>query len=166
LRLGEWQEAVVVLEEGGRLCREHRVQVHNAVPVLAGLVEAYLRAAEQAEEPAKGEWFEKAARASEAALKNARRFRPALAEAMRLRGTYECLRGNARSAQKWWQRSIGLAAQLELRYDLGMAHLEIGLRLHDRAHLERAEAVLAEIDSEWDVARAREALEQLGASRR
>jgi DNA-binding SARP family transcriptional activator len=166
LRLGEWQEAVAVLEEGGRLCREHRVQVHNAVPVLAGLVEVHLHAAEQTEEPAKSEWFEKAARASEAALKHARRFRPALAEAMRLRGTVEWLRGNAGSARKWWQRSIGLATQLGLRYDLGMAHLEMGLRLHDRAHLERAEALLAEIDSAWDVARAREALEQIGAGRR
>jgi len=166
LRLGEWQEAVVVLEEGGRLCHEHRVQVHNAVPVLAGLVEAYLRAAEQTEEPAKTRWLENATRASEAALKNARRFCPSLAEAMRLRGTYEWLRGNAKSAQKWWQRSIGLATQLGMRYDLGMAHLEMGLRLHDRAHLERAEAILAEIDSAWDVGRAREALEQIGASQR
>jgi DNA-binding SARP family transcriptional activator len=166
LRLGEWQEALVVLEEGGRLCREHRVQAHNAVPVLAGLVEVYLRAAEQTEEPAESEWFEKAARASEAALKHARRFRPALAEAMRLRGTVEWLRGNAGSARKWWQHSIGLATQLGLRYDLGMARLEMGLRLHDRAHLERAATILTEIDSAWDVARAREALEQIGAGRR
>jgi DNA-binding SARP family transcriptional activator/tetratricopeptide (TPR) repeat protein len=166
LRLGEWQEAVVVLEEGGRLCREHRVQYHNAVPVLAGLVEAYLRAAEQTEEPAKGRWLEKAAQAAEAALKNARRFRPALAEAMRLRGTVEWLQGNTRSARKWWQRSIGLATQLGMRYDLGMVHLEMGLRLHDRAHLERAETILTEIDSAWDAARAREAREQIGADRR
>jgi tetratricopeptide (TPR) repeat protein len=166
LRLGEWQEAVVILEEGRRLCGEHRVQYHNAVPVLAGLVEVYLHAAEQAEEPAKDQWLEKAARASEAALKNARRFRPAVAEAMRLRGTVEWLRGSARNARKWWQRSIGLATQLGLQYDLGLAHLEMGLRLHDRAHLERAEATLAEIDSAWDATRAREALLQLRASRR
>ena len=166
LRLGEWQEAEVVLEEGRRLCGEHRVQYHNAVPVLAGLVEVYLHAAEQTEEPVKRQWLEKAARASEAALKNARRFRPGLAEAMRLRGTYEWLRGSTTSAQKWWQRSIGLATQLGIRYDLGMAHLEMGLRLHDRVHLERAEATLASIDSAWDATRAREALLQLGAGQR
>jgi DNA-binding SARP family transcriptional activator len=166
LRLGQWQEAVVVIEEGGRLCREHRVQAHNAVPVLAGMVEAYLHAAVQSEEPARSQWLEKAAQACEAALKNARRFLPALAEAMRLRGIVEWLRGDARSAQKQWQRSIELAARLGLRYDLGLAHLEMGLRLRDRAHLERAEAILAEIDSARDAARAREALEQLGASRR
>jgi hypothetical protein len=85
---------------------------------------------------------------------------------MRLRGTVEWLRGNAGSARKWWQHSIGLATQLGLRYDLGMARLEMGLRLHDRAHLERAATILTEIDSAWDVARAREALEQIGAGRR
>jgi hypothetical protein len=42
----------------------------------------------------------------------------------------------------------------------------MGLRLHDRAHLSKAEAILAEIDSAWDAARAREALLQLGAARR
>jgi hypothetical protein len=155
-----------VLEEGGRLSREHRVQVHNAVPVLAGLVEAYLGVAEQTEEPAQSQWLERAAQASDAALKNARRFRPALAEAMRLRGTYEWLRGNAKSARKWWQRSIGLATQLGIRYDLGLAHLEMGLRLRHRAHLERAETILAEIDSARDLARARGALEQIGAGQR
>ena len=166
LRLGKWHEAMIVLEDGRRLWGEHRVQSHNAVPVLAGLVEVYLHAAEQTEEPAKSQWLEKAAQASEAARKNARRFRPALAEAMRLRGTIERLRGDARSALKWWQRSIELATQQKLQYDLGMAHLEMGLRLHDRTHLERAEAILAEIDSAWDLARAREALLQLGASQR
>jgi len=53
-----------------------------------------------------------------------------------------------------------------MRYDLGMAHLEMGLRLLDRAHLKRAEAILAEFDSAWDAVRAREALLQLGTSKR
>ena len=83
-----------------------------------------------------------------------------------MRGTYEWLRGNAKSAQKWWQRSIGQATQLGMRYDLGLAHLEMGLRLRDCAHLSRAEAILAEIGAAWDVARAREALLQLGAGQR
>ena len=83
-----------------------------------------------------------------------------------VRGTYEWLRGGAKSAQKWWQRSIGLATQLGMHYDLGLAHLEMGLRLRDRAHCQRAEAILAEIDSTWDIAHAREALLQLGAGQR
>ena len=87
LRLGEWQRPWSYWKRAGGCAGEHHVQSHNAVPVLAGLVEVYLHAAEQTEEPAKSQWLEKAARASEASLKNARRFRPALAEAMRLRGT-------------------------------------------------------------------------------
>ena len=79
---------------------------------------------------------------------------------MRLRGTYEWLRGKPAAAQKWWQRSLALAEEMGQRYDLGMTHLEMGQRLAERAHLERAEAILAEIGAEWDLARAREALER------
>ena len=48
------------------------------------------------------------------------------------------------------------------RYDLGTTYLEMGRRLGDRTHLERAEAILAEIGAAWDLARAREALGKKG----
>ena len=38
---------------------------------------------------------------------------------------------------------------------------EMGRRLGERAHLERAGAIFAEIGAEWDLARAREALADL-----
>ena len=166
LRLGQREAALEVLEEACRLARKHQVLPHNSAPVWAGLVEAYLQSAEQTPGADRAPWLEKALQASDASLKNARHSPPARPEAMRMRGTYEWLRGNARSAQKWWQRSIGQATQLGMRYDLGLAHLEMGLRLRDCAHLSKAEAILAEIGAAWDVARAREALLQLGAGQR
>ena len=166
LRLGQREAALEVLEEACRLARKHQVLPHNSAPAWAGLVEAYLQSAEQTPGADRTPWLEKALRASDASLKNARHSPPAWPEAMRVRGTYEWLRGNAKSAQKWWQRSIGQATQLGMRYDLGLAHLEMGLRLRDCAHLSRAEAILAEIGAAWDVARAREALEQIGAGQR
>ena len=166
LRLGQREAALEVLEEACRLARKHQVLPHNSAPAWAGLVEAYLQSAEQTPGADRTPWLEKALRASDASLKNARHSHPAGPEAMRVRGTYEWLRGNAKSAQKWWQRSIGQATQLGMRYDLGLAHLEMGLRLRDCAHLSRAEAILAEIGAAWDVARAREALLQLGAGQR
>ena len=39
-----------------------------------------------------------------------------------------------------------------------MAHLEMGRRLGETSHPERAEAIFAEIGAEWDLAQAREAL--------
>jgi hypothetical protein len=48
------------------------------------------------------------------------------------------------------------------RYDLGLTYLELGRRLGERAHLERAEAILSEIGAERDLAQAREVLEEMG----
>jgi len=77
-----------------------------------------------------------------------------------LRGTYEWLRDKPKAARKWWQRSLDLADAMEQCYDLGLTHLEIGQRLGDRAHLERAEAILGEFGAEWELARARYLLAQ------
>ena len=166
LRQGKWEAALAELEEARRLAGEHHVQPHNAAPVWAGLVEAYVQAAEHTAGSERSQWLQKASLASESALKNARRSRPALAEAMRWRGTYEWLRGNRKSAQKWWQRSAALAAQLGMRYDLAISLLEMGKRLHQRIDLEQAEVILFEIDAEWDLACAKEALKELGAGER
>jgi len=88
-----------------------------------------------------------------------RAFRPGLPEAMCLQGTYEWLRGKPAAAPKWWQRSLLLAEEMGQRYGIGMTHLEMGRRLGERAHSERAEAILAETGAEWDLAQAREAIE-------
>jgi len=42
-----------------------------------------------------------------------------------------------------------------------MTHLEMGQRLKDRGHLERAEKIFSEIGARWDLTRAREASEEL-----
>ena len=78
-----------------------------------------------------------------------------------LRGRYEWLRGKRSTAQKWWRRSLALAEELGQPYDLGMTHLEMGQRLGERAHLERAEAILAEIGAEWDLSQAQQAVAAL-----
>jgi hypothetical protein len=46
----------------------------------------------------------------------------------------------------------------EMPYELGMTHLEIGQRLGKRTHLEKAEAIFADIGAELDLARSRELL--------
>ena len=45
--------------------------------------------------------------------------------------------------------------RMGMRYDEGMAHLEVGLCLGESAHLEKAESVLANIGAELQLARAR-----------
>ncbi len=50
-----------------------------------------------------------------------------------------------------------------MRYELGMTHLEMGQRLKDHAHLEKAQAIFAEIGAEWDLAQTRKLLKLYGA---
>jgi tetratricopeptide (TPR) repeat protein len=152
---GELARARSVLEESQRVCAEHTSRWGNNIPLRNGLAEACLAAAEQSEATRRAERMKSARDACYDALKQGKTFRPGLPEAMRLRGTYEWLRGKRAAAQRWWQRSLALAEKMGQRYDLGMAYLEIGFRLGERAHLERAEAILAAIDAERDLARAR-----------
>ena len=84
-----------------------------------------------------------------------------MAEAMRMKGTYEWLRGKLVKAQKWWQRSLTVAEELGMRYDLGMAYLEMGKRLGNRESLKQAEAIFVNIGAKWDLSKDREALSKL-----
>ena len=56
-----------------------------------------------------------------------------------------------------------MAEQMGMRYDLAMTHLEMGRRLNDREHLDKAEAIFAEIGAKWDLAETRRLLERLQA---
>jgi tetratricopeptide (TPR) repeat protein len=123
-----------------------------------GLAEAYLFAAEQRGQTEEADWLKKAKHACKDARKQGKAFRPGLPEAMRLQGTYEWLRGKPSAAQRWWQRSLALAEEMGQRYDKGMTYLEVGRRLGERAHLERAKAILADIGAMGDPASVREAL--------
>ena len=162
---GELEQALSMLHAGQQICVEHGIGWGNEAPLCNGLAEAYLMAAEQSDtlqQSEKADWLKKAKRACQVALKHGRAFRSALPEAMMLQGRYEWLRDKPKAAQKWWQRSLELAEKQGQRYDLGMTHLEMGQRLGERAHLERAEAIFTEIGAEWDLARARELLERGG----
>jgi len=66
--------------------------------------------------------------------------------------------GKRAAAQRWWRRSLSSAEKQGQRYDLGLTHLEMGRRLGERAHLERAEAILGDVGAQLDLARARDLL--------
>jgi tetratricopeptide (TPR) repeat protein len=160
---GELERALSALKASQQIYVEQRRVAGLSTPLYNGLAEAYLMAVEQSDALEQSEsagWRKKAGRACQDALKRGKTNRPGLPEAMRLQGTYEWLRDKPAAAQRWWQRSLALAEKQGQPYELGTTHLEIGRRLGERAHLEQAEAILAEIGAEWDLARAREALEK------
>ena len=61
---------------------------------------------------------------------------------MRLQGIYEWLTGKRAAAQQWWLRSLAEAERMGLGYDVAMTHFEMGQRLGERTHLEKAEDVI------------------------
>jgi tetratricopeptide (TPR) repeat protein len=78
-------------------------------------------------------------------------------------GVYEWLVNKPDNANKSWQKSLDYAEHLEMPYDLGLAHYEIGRHLstENRArkeHLEQAVQIFVELDAAWDLARAQQAL--------
>jgi hypothetical protein len=83
-----------------------------------------------------------------------------LPEAMRLQGTCEWLRGRRRTAERWWRQGLSFAVRNGIHYDEAMIHLEMGCRLGEREHLEKAAALFEEMGSERNLARAREALDE------
>jgi hypothetical protein len=101
----------------------------------------------------------KATRVCKKLLRSAKVKRLFLPEAIRLQGNYQWLRRKPSSAKKCWERSLGLAEEMGMRYELGMTHLEMGQQLKDRDHLEQAEKIFAEIGAEFDLVQARKLLQ-------
>jgi class 3 adenylate cyclase/tetratricopeptide (TPR) repeat protein len=156
-RQGKLEQALRTLQRSQAIYGDHQVGWGIAGDLYRCLAEVYLVAAELRAQNAQTDWLKEAREA----CSDARRYSgigPARPEAQMLQGRYEWLRGKPRAAKKWWRRALAQAEAQGQRYDLGVIHLEMGRRLGDRAHLERAEAILAEVGAEWDLARAREAL--------
>jgi tetratricopeptide (TPR) repeat protein len=159
LRQGKLNEASAVLEEGNRLIDEHGLRSIFLAFVRNNLAEARLMIAEQTQGAERHAALRKAKRACKAARNHGRIDREGAAGACRLQGTFGWLSGKPDAARKWWQRSLTVAEELGARYDLGLTHAEMGKRLKDRGHLERAVAIFTEIGAEWDVAQVRVVLE-------
>lgn len=154
LRQGKLQRALDLLEEYQRLRAENQLRTPNASCYLFNaLTDAYTQAVEESGIEEKSVWLQKTKTACKAAIKQANYFRPAISEAMRLRGRYEWLLGKRRRALKWWRRGLRQAQDLGILYEFGMTNLEMGGRLKDRVHLETAERVFKKIGAEFELSK-------------
>jgi len=78
-------------------------------------------------------------------------------------GLYDWLAGQPRKAHKAWRKSLAAAERLEMPYDQGLAHYEIGRHatgLERQEHLARACAIFARLGAAYDLARAEAAAKQ------
>lgn len=160
---GELEQALAVLETSQEVLSTQGVIIEKAL-LGNGFSETYLAAAERSTGVDRQEWLKNSKRSCKYSLKAAKIYRPPLMDAQLFQGRYEWLRGNSSAAQKWWRKALAEARQKSDRYEQGIIHLEIGSRLGDHSHLEQAQAILAEVGAQFDLAKARDALESLQAS--
>jgi tetratricopeptide (TPR) repeat protein len=153
---GDWQAALAELQTCQRVAEEHKVvEPHTRVILLNYLAMVYLFACEHAKTSERAGWLKKAQRACQTAVKFASVCKPRVPESLRLRGTYEWLSGKPAAARKWWQKSGAEAERMGILYDVGMMHLEMGMRLGERDHLGKAEEIFAGLGIEPELVRTR-----------
>jgi hypothetical protein len=165
---GEFESALETLHSTQKTYRAFNTRRRYRLPFVNSLAETYLFAAENSEiapEHGPSEWLALARDACRDAMRVARGCRMGLPEAMRLQGTCEWLRGRNRTAERWWRRGLSFAVRNGIGYDEAMIHLEMGCRLGEREHLEKAAALFGEMGSERNLARARQALDELPVQR-
>jgi tetratricopeptide (TPR) repeat protein len=158
LRTGNLPLAITILEESQRIRFEHNVRGTAVARLVNALAEAHLWSAGQSPDG-----IQKAGEACQAAVKHNQGWRIALPDAIRLQGIHEWLSSKPEAARASWEQSLTLAKEMGARYDAGLAHFEIGKRLGERAHLEKAEAIFADLGAEWDLAEAKKLTAKLNA---
>jgi class 3 adenylate cyclase/tetratricopeptide (TPR) repeat protein len=161
LAQGRLEEAQELLEMHRGIQRKLHITGGNATAVIVGLAAAALLQVARSEGDARSTGLKKAKRACRAALKQTRVDKTSLVPAWRLRGQYEWLRGRTGRARTCWSRSLREADRLGCRYQGAITMLEIGRRLGDRGHLERAEAEFAAMGARFWLAQTQDLLAAL-----
>ena len=115
--------------------------------MLNNLAKTYLVAFEYSSTPEKAAWSKKTRCACQMARKTSSICQPKAPKAIRLQGTYAWLAGKPGAAMKWWEKSLAEAERMGWRYDMGIVHAEMGIRLRERGHVEKGEAIFSEISA-------------------
>jgi class 3 adenylate cyclase/tetratricopeptide (TPR) repeat protein len=162
---GKFTTALETLHATQKTYQEFNARRRWRFPFVNSLAETYLFAAENPEIApghSRSEWLKLARDACRDAMKVGRGCRMGLPEAMRLQGTCEWLRGRRGAAERWWHQGLSFAVRNGIGFDEAMIHLEMGCRLDEREHLEKAAALFEEMGSEYNLGLARGALEASG----
>jgi tetratricopeptide (TPR) repeat protein len=158
LRRGDIAQALAVLEQNRDYAVQHGIK--GPVTYQNALAETYLLMGERTSGSDRLIWLGKARSACRAALRTGKRYVPRLLpDALRVQGLYSYISGNQPKARTLWQKGITMAEKGGMRFEAGLTHLEVGRRLKDRAHLEQAAAVFAEIGAEFNLSEAQNLLE-------
>ena len=161
LRRGEWDLARQEADKARHISAQAPVLIYYALPGYTGLAEVSLRLWERNRGDATAA---RQARLAVAGLRKFARFFPiGQPQAWVWQGVYHWLAGRTAKARTAWQRGVAAAERLDMRYDEGLAHYEIGRHLPAgdavrTQHLERACALFDQVGARYDLQCARAAL--------
>jgi tetratricopeptide (TPR) repeat protein len=159
LRSGDIDGATSAIEAAEKVRPLYLSPGGNAfIPLIHAEAERFLLLAERASGAERDRWLRQAGPVCQDGVKRIKFFRLAGPEAMLLQGRFEWLSGRSSAGRDWWTKSAREAAQLGMRWDEGLAYAEIGIRLADRAELEKAAAIFTETGARRDLARVTEEL--------
>jgi class 3 adenylate cyclase/tetratricopeptide (TPR) repeat protein len=161
LRLGEFDRARQTAEESLRLIEQTRPVANFNLEGYAGAAEVFLSLWERGEECAAGDTSslrQLARRACRGLNTFARIFPNARPRAWLWTGLELWLSGRPRRAGRGWRLGLRRAEQLELLYDQGLLHLELGRHApsNDRdrdAHLDRAAQIFTQLGTPHELGR-------------
>jgi tetratricopeptide (TPR) repeat protein len=160
IAIGEIDKAIILLEASQEVLSGQGIVLE--IPILGnGLSEAYLAHAERSSGKERQQWLKKAKNSCQETLKTAKRYRPPMADALLFQGRLKWLLGDTAAAEVWWEKALEESRQTRDLYAEGVIHSELGRRLGDGKHLQRAIAILEEINAEFDLAGARKAFQNL-----
>lgn len=153
-----WAQISLTAEE-----RRALVEEDEALPVLVSIFDGYANTVEACLDlwaSGDADWRRPARRSLKHLDKLARPFTVARPRSLLCAGRIQLHDGHPRRARRPWQRSLDLATRLDLPYEVGRSHAELGLL--DRSagdevasvrHLDEANAIFVRLEAGFDLAR-------------
>ncbi len=152
LDMDRLEAALDALHEAERIIQGHKVIGGRFISMVqVGQARANLLVAETEGQRGRKVNLAQAQRACRNARKSTRKYRPFRAEAFRYQGTYEWLAGRERQAQRWWEKSLALAGEIDQPIERAMTYLEMGRRKGKPDLLRQAKDILVEIGARPDL---------------
>lgn len=164
LRHGEYELARASVERAAVLIGESQPAAPYALDGYSTVAEVYLNLLEaNSRRSARKPLAQSVRRALKDMHNFARVFPVGKPRTMLWQGLYDWLSGHRRKAQNAWQQGLAHAARLNMPYELGLLHYEIGRHLPEgalerRAHLSQACEVFSRLKASYDWALANSAL--------
>ncbi len=178
-RRGEKGPALQAAETAAGLIAQSEPISYNLLDAYAAVTQVYLdlwqadvmsAARESPPLSFKSSWSGPARRACKALRDFAKVFPIGRPRARLYQGRMRWLSGRARPAQRCWHKSLTLATKLDMPYEQGLAHYEIGRHLLEgdpdrQTHLARAGEIFERLGAAYDLARVQQASTDLPSTR-